>query len=166
MVTTIFAPCIPAFDGTPQWSKSFVYDPMGNRSTSQSVTLLDTVDNTYTSNELNQITAVSGSWGGGANTLASSLLYDQSGNLTKWTSTGTGAATPAHTECARLILKTKGPKVNAVYWSLVWILSPVKFRKFGFPFHDRQSNKDLSHPGLGFLGLASSPVPDNKTADK
>ena len=84
--------------GTPQWSKSFAYDPMGNRTTSQSVTSSDTVDNTYTSNKLNQVTALLANWSGGANTLASSLLYDQSGNLTKWTSTGTGEATPAHTE--------------------------------------------------------------------
>lgn len=84
--------------GTPQWSKSFAYDPMGNRTMSQSVTSSDTVDNTYTSNKLNQVTAISASWGGGANTLASSLLYDQSGNLTKWTSTGTGTAVSAHTE--------------------------------------------------------------------
>jgi YD repeat-containing protein len=67
--------------GSPQWSKSFSYDAMGNRTATSSVTPSDTVSGTYTNNRLNQIVGHSSSWGGGSNTLTSTLQYDQSGNL-------------------------------------------------------------------------------------
>ena len=84
--------------GSNLQSKSFAYDAMGNRTATGSVTPSDTVSATYTNNRLNQIVGYSSSWGGGANTLTSTLQYDLSGNLTRHRSTGTGSATSSHTE--------------------------------------------------------------------
>jgi RHS repeat-associated protein len=83
---------------TTLMAKSFVYDAMGNRSAAGTASATDAVSGSYTSNKMNQITAASVSWGGGANTSTSSFAYDASGNLTQWNITGTGVASTSQRE--------------------------------------------------------------------
>ena len=71
---------------------------MDNRTAAGSVTPSDPVSGTYTNNRLNQIVGYNSSWGGGANTMTSTLQYDQGGNLTRHRAIGTGSATSTHTE--------------------------------------------------------------------
>ena len=78
-------------------TKSFAYDAMGNRTSSSSASATDTISSGYTPNRLNQYVGLSSSWGGGASTSASTLLYDKSGNLTNWTSVATGAGSASNT---------------------------------------------------------------------
>ena len=78
-------------EAVPLTNKQYAYDAMGNRSASTNTTATSTFATSHQSNRLNQYRRVSTSWDGGANSSASSLSYDASGNLTKMASVGTGA---------------------------------------------------------------------------